>query len=271
MDYQEVDMKSYVTRLSLVTVALILTAIIFGPSSARADEFDLKTFISVNQPIQVPGAVLQPNVKYVFRRLDSNAGTNHVVRVLNEDQSQVISTFFAAAAWRLQPEGDTVMTFYETASGFPKPVKTWYYPGRLDGFEFLYSKDEKAQIAAHMGGGAATVQTARETEPESFVTEPSAEETVTEETTVAEVQQPVQEEVTKSDTDADVEREKPAEPAIDESATPPVDESAPADMDTAADTEQPAERELPATAGELSLLALIGMAGLGLRTALKRV
>jgi len=261
-------MKSYFTRLSLVTVALILTAIILGPSSAKADEFNLKTFITVNQPIQVPGAVLQPNVKYVFRRLDSNAGTNHVVRVLNEDQSQVISTFFAASAWRLEPEGDTVMTFYETASGFPKPVKTWYYPGRLDGFEFLYSKDEKAQIAAHMGGGAATVQTARDTEPESFVTEPSAEQTVTEQPAVAEtVQQPAQEEVTKSDTAAAVEREKPAEPAIDESAAPVEDH---ADMDTASDTEQPTERELPETAGELSLLALVGMAGLGLRTALKR-
>ena len=255
-------MKSYFTRLSLVTVALILTAIIFGPASARADEFNLKTFITVNQPIQVPGAVLQPNVKYVFRRLDGNAGTNHVVRVLNEDQSQVISTFFAASAWRLEPEGDTVMTFYETASGYPKPVKTWFYPGRLDGFEFMYSKEEKAQIAAHMGGAAATVQTAEATEPESFAIEPSTEQTVTQESTVAEVQEPAQE-VTKSDTDVDVEREKPAEPVIET----PV-ETAP-DMDTEP-AAAPAGSELPETAGELQLLALVGIAGLGLRTALKR-
>jgi len=254
-------MKLYITRLSLLTVALIMGALILGPASARADEFNLKTYITVNQPFQVPGAVLQPNVKYVFRRLDSNAGTNHVVRVLNEDQTQVISTFFAAAAQRLEPEGDTVMTFYETAAGYPKPVKMWFYPGRLDGFEFLYSKAEKAQIAAHMGGAATEIQTAQETQPETFVNQPSEEP---EQTTIAQetVQQPVTDQsVTKTDTD--VERAKPEEmPATVEPTPAPTEETHAADMNT---------EELPHTAGELPLLALLGMAGLGLRMALRKL
>src|SRR5262245_51753 len=114
-------MKSNLTRLSLVTVALILAVLFTGPSTVRADELNMKPFITVNQPFQVPGAVLQPNVKYVFRRLDD--ASNHLVRVLDEDQTHVISTFFTASAWRLEPEGKTVLTFYETAAGYPKPVK----------------------------------------------------------------------------------------------------------------------------------------------------
>jgi len=260
-------MKSNLTRLSLLTVALICTAILLGPAPARADEFNLKTFITVNQSFQVPGAVLQPNVKYVFRRLDSNAGTNHVVRVMNEDQSQVISTFFAAAAQRLEPADDTVLTFMETAAGYPKPVKTWFYPGRLDGFEFLYSKAEREQIAAHMGG-ATTIQTARDTEPETFVNQPSTEETI-EQTTIAQVQQPVQEESVTKTEETEIERAKPADVTEDQNTLPAEDHAADMDQDTnkAADTDS----ELPHTAGELPLIALLGVAGLGLRMALRKL
>jgi hypothetical protein len=275
LDYfQEVDMNLNLTRLSLLTVALIVTAILFGPATAKADEFNLKTFVTVNQPFQVPGAVLQPNVTYVFRRLDSDAGMSKVIRVLNEDQTQVISTFFASSAWRMEPEGETVITFHETAPGYPKPVKRWFYPGRLDGFEFLYSKEEQAQIAAHMNGAQAeTIQTAQATDP---VSQPAVDRTA--DTNIA--QDTVQEDVTG---ESEIERAKPSDTTVDENMpaeehaaaeTPKADVDADvnaADMDADADAENAADtEELPNTAGELPLLALLGVAGLSLRMALKR-
>src|SRR3954462_12529715 len=104
-------MNSYLKRLSLVAAALTVAAVMFLPASVHGDEFNLKTYITVNQPFQVPGAVLQPNVRYVLRRLDANAGTNHVVRVLNEDETQVIATFFGISDVRLEPADDTILTF----------------------------------------------------------------------------------------------------------------------------------------------------------------
>jgi len=156
-------MNSYLKRLSLVAAALTVAAVLFLPAMLHGDEFNLKTYITVNQPFQVPGAVLQPNVKYVLRRLDANAGTNHVVRILNADETQVISTFFGISDVRLEPADDTILTFYETAPGYPKPVHSWFYPGRTIGLEFIYPKETRAEITAHMHGAeAATVLTAAE-------------------------------------------------------------------------------------------------------------
>src|SRR5438045_9784809 len=71
-------MNSYVKRLSLVAAALTVAAVLFLPAMLHGDEFNLKTYITVSQPFQVPGEVLQPNVKYVLRRLDAIAGTDHL-------------------------------------------------------------------------------------------------------------------------------------------------------------------------------------------------
>src|SRR5262245_16294821 len=160
-------MNSYIRRLPLVAAALVVTAILAGPSVFHADEWNLKTYITVNQPFQVPGAVLEPNTKYVLRRLDGNAGTNHVVRVMNADETKVLTTFMAISDSRLEPADKTVLTFIEVAPGYPKPVKSWFYPGRVNGLEFLYSKEQKAEIAAH-APGAAEVQTARLEETETL-------------------------------------------------------------------------------------------------------
>ena len=96
-------MKLSIVRLALWTAAIALIAVLFLPAVSRADEFNLKTYITVNQPVQVPGAVLQPDVKYVFRRVGAESGTNHLVRVLNADETKVLTTFFAISDQRLEP------------------------------------------------------------------------------------------------------------------------------------------------------------------------
>jgi hypothetical protein len=249
-------MNSYLKRLSLVAAALTVAAVLFLPAMLHGDEFNLKTYITVNQPFQVPGAVLQPNVKYVLRRLDANAGTNHVVRILNADETQVISTFFGISDVRLEPADDTILTFYETAPGYPKPVHSWFYPGRTIGLEFIYPKETRAEITAHMHGAeAATVLTAAENsdQNESLSQQPSEEPA------------PMAQDNKAPATDQEVQQEKPAEPApapaVEDNTTPTTE----SDNNTA-----PAE-ELPKTAGELPLVGLLGAACLGLKIALKRV
>ena len=251
-------MTSIFKRLSLLAAALTVAAVFVLPSAVlHGDEFNLLTYITVSQPFQVPGAVLQPNTKYVLRRLDANAGLNHVVRVLNEEQSEVIATFFAVSDYRLEPTGDTVLTFMETAPGYPKPVRTWFYPGRIDGLEFIYSKQERAEIAAHGPGSLrAEVQTARVTQEETPAPEvapaPAVEETAA---VMPEKTEPVVE-----------------QPAVEPAPAPVVEEAAqneaPAPAVNTANTDT--DHELPHTAGELPLLGLIGLASLGLRQALRR-
>jgi len=260
-------MTSIVKRLSLLAAALATAAVFVLPSGVvQADEFNLMTYITVSQPVQVPGAVLQPNTKYVLRRLDPASGLNHVVRILNEDQSQVIATFHAVSDYRLEPTGDTVLTFMETAPGYPRPVRSWFYPGRVDGMEFIYSAKERAEIASHGPGSMkAEVQTANVDNdatpaPAAEVTPaPAVEESAA---------------VSPSVMPENPDNGAPSEQAAaSQEATPTVDQ-APADQGAtpamASTTQTDTGRELPHTAGELPLLGLIGLASLGLRQALRR-
>jgi hypothetical protein len=231
-----------------------------GPGVLQADEWNLKTYITVNQPFQVPGAVLEPNTKYVLRRLDGNAGTNHVVRIMNAEENKVLTTFMAISDYRLEPADDTVLTFIETASGYPKPVKSWFYPGRLDGLEFLYSKEQKAEIAAHAPGAQPAIQTAELEETETFT--PQAPEATT---------MPA-----PSEEQTQVDREKPAEVMPSEQPTTLDEEPAAAQPDEEAaaapkeSTAPESGESLPTTGSELPLLALLGLSFLGLGRALRR-
>jgi len=253
-------MTSIVKRMSLLAAALTVAAVFVLPTAVvQGDDFNLLTYITVSQPFQVPGAVLQPNTKYAMRRLDAASGLNHVVRVLNEDQTQVIATFFAVSDYRLEPTGETVLTFMETAPGYPKPVRTWFYPGRTDGLEFIYSKQERAEIAAHGPGSMrAEIQTATVTQDESVTPAPAVEET-------AAVAPPVMPENTEP---AAVES-APA-PVVEEAAVVQEAAPAPAPVMESSSSDANSGRELPHTAGELPLLGLIGLASLGLRQALRR-
>jgi hypothetical protein len=255
-------MNSIIKRLTLAAAVLTVAAMFVLPAATvNGDDTNLKTYISVSHAFQVPGAVLQPNTKYVLRRLDANAGTNHVVRILNEDQSEVISTFFAVSDYRLEPSDETVLTFIETAPGYPKPVRSWFYPGRVNGLEFIYSKADKAEFAAHAPGmESTTIQAAQMTTTEETVVAP---EPVAAVETQVQIEEPVAQ-IT----------EKEVEPIVEQPSTV-LDQTANAEpqpapvMDDSANSVN-TERELPRTAGELPLIGLLGFAALGLRQVLRK-
>lgn len=230
--------------ISSFVVALVLLA----PTITRADEWNLATRFTINQPFEVPGAVLEANTPYVIRLYDSPA-ERRVVHIFNEDQSKLLTTFMAIRDERLEPTDETKFTFMEVAPGYPVPIKEWFYPGRLSGLEFLYPKDQMDKITAHLRGAVTTTEVAVAT-PEPVIEEVGELEPVVveeEEIQIAQLE-PAEE----------IQREKASEePEFTEAEEPaPVPES-----------EEPAE--LPATAGELPLIGLIGMlclgAGLGLK------
>ena len=238
-------MKSSTTRSLLATASLVLAYLLCLPTPSRADEFNLKTYITVSQPVRVPGAILEPDVKYVFRRLGADAGMNNVVRVLNADETKVIATFFAISDQRLEPADHTVLTFYETVAGAPKPIRSWFYPGRTIGFEFLYPKKEMREITAHLKGKEPVEVQSAQYEKETYSPQP------TEEAVQPQPQQSAQSTV------PEVQRATPPEAEQNNTTVTPPSSEVPA--------------ELPRTAGELPLIGLIGLAALGLRRLLGRV
>jgi hypothetical protein len=123
-------------------VALLLLA---TAPTMFSDEHDQKTDVTITEPIQVPGAVLQPGT-YMFILLNS-ADDRHIVEVKSEDGKHLYSMSFATAARRVIPTGKVTLTFYETPQGSPPAVRQWFWPGQMEGQEFLYSPEQAAQIS----------------------------------------------------------------------------------------------------------------------------
>jgi hypothetical protein len=168
-------------------------------------------------------------------------------------------------------------------------MKEWFYPGRITGLEFIYPKEQAMEIARHatepvLTASASDLHDLASIEVEAI--QPLGKETTT--TTSAS-------NLTKVENAPSAE-EKPGEPAVQEPARvvqenenkststvqnqdeskstvtteTEVQREKPAETSTTNEENQnPETRELPRTAGELSLTALIGMlclgAGLGMK------
>ena len=103
---------------------------------AKADEWNKETNVTLSAPTEIPGQILPPGT-YVFKLADSQSD-RHIVQIFTQDQSQIIATIQAIPAYRLEPTGDTVITFQERPSGSPEAIGRWFFPGDLNGVGFVY-------------------------------------------------------------------------------------------------------------------------------------
>src|SRR5579872_3147005 len=136
-------MHRLLTAFSLISCATI-TAVWLVPT-ARADEWDKKTTITINEPIEVNHKVLTPGA-YVFKLLDSQSD-RHIVQIFNEKETKLLDTILAIPNYRLRPTGKSVFAFWETPAGSPPVIRAWFYPGDNFGQEFLNSKPAATQVA----------------------------------------------------------------------------------------------------------------------------
>jgi hypothetical protein len=142
-------MEEYrMNRLKALAIAtgLGVFGIALAPN-ALADQWNKRTILTVNEPIQVPGKVLQPG-KYVMRLLDSPSN-RHIVQIFNGDESHIVATVLALPNYRLEPTGKTEFGFWETPPGQPRALRAWFYPGDNFGQEFAYPKSEAVSIAQY--------------------------------------------------------------------------------------------------------------------------
>jgi hypothetical protein len=222
----------------LVTVLLAMFGALVTPN-VRADEENKKTVMTFSQPVEIPGQIL-PAGTYTFKLLDSKSD-RHIVQIWDADGTHLITTVLAINDVRLKPTGKTVVKFAERSGDNPEALKAWFYPGDNFGQEFVYPRQRATQLAMESKNSVPAMSD--ESAPVDLNTQ------VTE---VAPQEQPVAE---------------PAPVATAAVETPaPVATPAPEPVSTPA--VEPAE--LPKTASSLPLIALIGVASLGLAIGLKR-
>jgi hypothetical protein len=222
-------------QLVLAVASIGLLGVAIAPS-ARADEWNKKTILTVNETIQVPNKVLPPG-KYVIKLLDSPSD-RHIVQIFNGDETHLLTTILAIPNYRLQPTGKTVFGFWETPPGQPKALRAWFYPGDNFGQEFAYPKSAAVQIAAN---AHAAVPTTEVTEPSEMTTAPVT-------TTPA-----------------------PQEEAAAPAPEPQPEAAAPAPAPEPAPAPAPAPQELPKTSSPYPLVGLAGLLSLGVFLVLRVV
>jgi hypothetical protein len=123
----------------MVVIALCVIGFAgIGVFRAQADQWDKRTILTVDQPIQVTETLLEPG-QYVLKLADSNSD-RHIVQIFNSDQTRIIDTVLAIPNYRLQPTGHSRFAFWETPPGSAKALRAWFYPGDNFGQEFRYPK-----------------------------------------------------------------------------------------------------------------------------------
>ncbi len=116
-------------------ICLMLFGATFFVPKVRADEFDKKTIVTVNEPIQVPGKVL-PAGTYVLKLLDSNDRT--LVAIYNADGRHLITTILGIPDYRMETSSEAILQLEERPEGQPEALTEWFYPGDNFGVEFVY-------------------------------------------------------------------------------------------------------------------------------------
>jgi hypothetical protein len=130
-------------------VAMIFCSSLVAPAlllKVMANEWDKKTIVTFNHPVEIPGGKILPAGRYVFKLLDS-ASDRNIVQIFNEDQTHLYATIIAIPNYRLQPTDKTVITFGAREADSAEAIRAWFYPGANWGEEFVYPKTRAVKLA----------------------------------------------------------------------------------------------------------------------------
>lgn len=216
-----------------------------------ADQWDKKTVMTIDAPLQLPTITLQPGT-YTVKLLESQSN-RHIVGIWDKDGMKHMTTILAIPNYRLKPTGKSQFTMWETPAGQPAALRAWFYPGDNFGQEFAYPKDKWAQMAVVTKEEVPTLTTTDETtltETDKKITETKTEVAAAPEPAPTPAPAPVETAQVTPPAAPEPVRTVPAEPEPAPLAAVPADQGA----------------ALPQTASnwfEITLLgALLGITGL---------
>lgn len=213
--------------------------------SLQASEWDKKTIITIQEPMEIPGMVL-PAGEYVIKRADESLP--NVIQFTNPEETEVLATVQALPTIRQKPSEKVEIVAEERPTGSPEALKKWFYPGDLTGAEFVYPKAQRTLVASAATPGA-SYPAPRRTSPAPSSAEPPS---VAPREPVAESrEEPAQTEI------------QAEEPVVIAQAQPPGTSGTGATQAQPAPTRQPAssgqeQEELPQTATSLTMASLLG-------------
>jgi hypothetical protein len=226
---------------SLCAIGLASGVVVFR---AQADQWDKRTILTVDQPIQVKDTYL-PAGTYVLKLLNSNSD-RHIVQIFNGDQSHIIDTVLAIPNYRLEPTGKSQFLFWETPPGSAKALRAWFYPGDNYGQEFTYPKHLRQVETASAAVSTPTPPMMAAPSQQTAVAQPD----------VTPTPQPAESQPTT----------QAAQPPVEmaENTPPPTPDVAPPPQTPPPPQPEPVPQTLPKTATPYPMIGLAGLVSLAL-------
>lgn len=137
-------------------VFLLLFAMI--PAVRAGNISNQATQVTFSQPVRIPGRTL-PAGTYWLSVDDNGPNQNlNAVKVSNADGTKTIATLATQTTDKTQegqeatvngiswPNGKVIFTFAQGSKNRPMTLVSWYYPGRPDGHEFIYTDRVQKQL-----------------------------------------------------------------------------------------------------------------------------
>ena len=244
--------------LACMTAAMVTMSVNAGAQGPANQD----TFFTFSQAVELPKTTL-PAGTYFFQLMDSDSN-RHIVKVMSQDRKQLHATLMAIPYYSNRPPDDPQVRFLETpaANGVAasNAIKIWFYPGNSIGHEFIWPRDKAMRLAKATGQTVLTTKTEDESSELTRVDRAGVDAAVTEAST--------------STTNETQPAPEPQREQIGALATPPAEPAPTPEPRVApapAPAREPAPRsDLPATAGVLPLLALMGLGSMAGSRLLRR-
>jgi len=112
---------------------------------ARADEWDQATQLTFSQAVQLPDNHVLPAGTYWF---EVRPESSNAVQITSEDHSKLYGTYLTIPTHRSNATSSVELKLAEPSGGQPAALMSWFYPGTLDGHEFVYAPGEEARLSA---------------------------------------------------------------------------------------------------------------------------
>ena|ERR1700722_17690160 len=130
----------------LVATFSIILALAFACSLAMADEFDQAMKLTFDQPVAIPGRVLQPGAYWFV--IPDHGNSQNTLQVLDGDRKKVIATLNTGTEQVVKPSGHIQLSMADR-SPKPQALLSLTYPGHQEGhlFELTYSDQERKQFS----------------------------------------------------------------------------------------------------------------------------
>lgn len=133
------------SKLTLTSVLVAGCIAMMTPAPLGASTYDHLAYLTFSGRVQVPGVTLDAGT-YRFRLANPDSGRK-ILQVLSENGSEVYAMFQTRPDTRRTATGAATVTFIETPSGVPPAIRSLFYGGQFNGYEFVYPRGGPIMIA----------------------------------------------------------------------------------------------------------------------------